>query len=340
MTKRIIVAAVVAVVAIAGSVAAIALSDDNNADDDRDRPLAALAEQLDDQFEVGELLEGLIERLLGDEDLTEIPEGVLGLLDSLLGDLISPRRDEPMGPGAAPRSDRDRDKAQKDKPKEEKAPKDKPGKDKPGKDKPGKDKPGKDKPGKDKPGKDKAPGKPERGFPFDGEPFGDFDFRFDQDREFPFGFPFDGEPFGDFDFRFDQDREFPFGFPFGGEPFGDFDFRFDQDREFPFGFPFFGDSPLEDFLEDGRISPEEARQLERFFRDGFGGDIFRFDLVPPGTDRPSLILPDVLLEGLDAIPFQEFFADGEVTPREREALRRALDEWLNGLLERFDAANG
>ncbi len=335
MTKRIIVAAVVAVVAIAGSVAAIALSDDNNADDDRDRPLAALAEQLDDQFEVGELLEGLIERLLGDEDLTEIPEGVLGLLDSLLGDLISPRRDEPMGPGAAPRSDRDRDKAQKDKPKEEKAPKDKPGKDKPGK-----DKPGKDKPGKDKPGKDKAPGKPERGFPFDGEPFGDFDFRFDQDREFPFGFPFDGEPFGDFDFRFDQDREFPFGFPFGGEPFGDFDFRFDQDREFPFGFPFFGDSPLEDFLEDGRISPEEARQLERFFRDGFGGDIFRFDLVPPGTDRPSLILPDVLLEGLDAIPFQEFFADGEVTPREREALRRALDEWLNGLLERFDAANG
>ena len=76
--------------------------------------------------------------------------------------------------------------------------------------------------------------------------------------------------------------------------------------------------------------------MERFFRDGFGGDIFRFDLVPPGTDRPSLILPDVLLEGLDAIPFQEFFADGEVTPREREALRRALDEWLNGLLERFD----
>jgi len=282
MTKRIIVAAVVAVVAIAGSVAAIALSDDNNDNDDRDRPLAALAEELDDEFEVGELLEGFIERLLGDEDFAEIPEGVLGLLDTLLGDLISPRGDEPRGPEAAPRSEHDGKKAPGDKPKKDKAP-------------------------KDNTKRDKAPKDLDRGFPF-----------------------------GGFEFRFDQDREFPFGFPFGGEPFGDFDFRFDQDREFPF----FGDSPLGDFLEDGRISPEEARQLERFFRDGFAGDVFRFDIVPPGTDRPSPFLPDGLLEGLDAIPFREFFADGEVTPREREALRQALDEWLNGLLERFDAANG
>ena len=267
MTKRITVAAVVAVVAIAGSVAAIALSDDNNDNDDRDRPLAALAEELDDEFEVGELLEGFIERLIGDEDFAEIPEGVLGLLDTLLGDLISPRGDEPRGPEAAPRSEHDGKKAPGDKPKKDKAP-------------------------KDRPKRNKAPEGPDRGFPF------------------------------------------------GGEPFGDFDFRFEQDGEFPFGFPFFGDSPLGDFLEDGRISPEEARQLERFFRDGFAGDVFRFDIVPPGTDRPPPFLPDGLLEGLDAIPFREFFADGEVTPREREALRQALDEWLNGLLERFDAANG
>lgn len=124
--------------------------------------------------------------------------------------------------------------------------------------------------------------------------------------------PTDRRPFGGF--AFPDGRDFPFfgqGFPFGAEPFGD-------------------------FFADGRLSPEEARELEPLFQEGFAGDIFRFEVAPPETDRIPPGLPDALLEGLGALPFREFFADGELTPREREALCQGLNEWLDSLFERLD----
>ena len=125
--------------------------------------------------------------------------------------------------------------------------------------------------------------------------------------------------------------------------------------EFPFPRIFPGESPLDEFLEDGRITPEEAEELRRWFEELFGGEGFgfgfglepgqvppgrgfRFDFAPPQTDRrPGL--PDVLLEGLAQLPLREFLADGELTPEEREALRGALNEWLDGLFARIDARN-
>ena len=93
-TQRILIAGVVAVVLIAGSVAAIALSDDS--DSEPEQPLVALAdEDQEETSKLDELFEGLFEGFLGDGgSSSEIPDRVLDLLDLLRSDLIAPDRDD------------------------------------------------------------------------------------------------------------------------------------------------------------------------------------------------------------------------------------------------------
>jgi hypothetical protein len=321
-TKRILIAAVAAVVLIAGSVAAIALVDDSD-DDRRDGPLVALAEQFEGQFESGDLLEGLIERFLREGRGSEMPDRIFDLFDALRDDLI-PRGAEEFG---------ERDAAPP--PKAEKAPKVKP----PKRDEDSTAKP----PKEEKPSKEKAPKRDDPGsalevLPFFGEGFlGDspLDEFLEDGRITP-------EEAAELERWLETFGGGIFGFGFGDDGFG-FDLPPFEGFAFPqapqFGVPF-GGLPLDEFLEDGRISPDEARELERLFRDSFPGGVFRFEFVPPETDRPLPGLPDALFEGLRDMPFREFFADGELTPREREALRQAMNEWLSRIFERFDAANG
>ena len=106
-----------------------------------------------------------------------------------------------------------------------------------------------------------------------------------------------------------------------------------------FGLPF-GDLPFGEFFADGRISPEEARELERLVAEGFPRGIFSFEFAPPDTDRAFRDLPQGLLDGLAGLPFREFFSDRELTSAEQEALRNALNSWLDGVFERFPSASG
>lgn len=328
LTKRIIIAAVAAAVLIAGSVAAIALIDDD--DDEREGPLVALAEEIEDRLEDGGLLEGLIDRLLGEGDgpsgelfeefLRRFGEGGDGGLPDRLFEFFGDLRDdlEPAQPHAAP---------------EPQAP----------------------------PHDERDHDRPRRGRPFRDQDRAPFDgFRFGP-GDGPFFFPFGGDGlFGGEQFdRFLEDgvitpeeaeelrnllREmfgegYGFGFGYGpGEPFL-FPAEPFGDRDVPGFIAPFGDLPLDEFLADGRISPDEARELERLFRESVPGGVFRFEFVPPVTDRAQVI-PDVFLEGLTMLPFREFLADGELSPEERELLRAAVNEWLDGLFARIDERQG
>lgn len=324
MTKRLIIAAVAATLAIAGSVAVMALVDDS---DDDDRGLSALTEDIDDDRDGADqdVLLDMMERFFTDEGAAELPELLFDFLDELGDDLLPPSRDGIRGPDTPP-GQRDRDQT---------------------------------------PQGDALPpgfGRPFRGDGPDALPFEGFGFRFDPDGDAPFGFPFfEGSPFDGLleggqlspdearalqEWFFQQFGALEDGFAFGLPDFslGDPDEKKEpkpdkppkdkatEDREFALPF---GDGRLDEFLEDGRISPEEARELERLFRESFGGGIFRFQFVPPETDRLNRGLPDGLLESLGDLPFREFFSDGELTPREREALREALNDWLDRIFERF-----
>jgi hypothetical protein len=327
LSKRILIAAVVAVVLVAGSVTAIALIDDD--DDRRDGPLIALAEEieerLDDREGIGGVVEEFLDRLLDEGD--DAPRGILeellrrfgrGERDGELRDRVFEffgdlREDlEPAEPFAAPA------------PEEPPVPA----------------------PGPDRPRRDRRPFRGEERAPFEG-----FGFRFDPGGEqfvFPFG---DGDLFAPFledgvitpeeaeELR-NRLREMfggAFGFGFGpAEPFILPGFPFGDPEQPRFGAPF-GDLPLDEFLADGHISPDEARELERLFRDSVPGGVFRFEFVPPVTDQ---VVPDVFLEGLAMLPFREFLADGELSGEERDLLRAAVNEWLEGLFARIDERSG
>jgi hypothetical protein len=192
-------------------------------------------------------------------------------------------------------------------------------------------------------------GKPFDGEPFDSHSFEGFGFPFDPERGYFFGAPFfDGSPLEEFleDGQITPDEAAELERFFGEGLRGEFGFGFEGLPEgfivpgLPgFGFPF-GGLPLEEFLEDGHISPDEARELERLFRERTPGGVFRFEFVPPTTDRPVPGIPEALLEGLSTLPFREFLADGELSPEEREALREALNEWLTRLFERIETRQG
>lgn len=99
--------------------------------------------------------------------------------------------------------------------------------------------------------------------------------------------------------------------------------------------PRIGDLPLEEFLQDGRITPDEARELERLWREAAPDAMFNFGYVPPDTDA-SPPIPDGLFEGLRGLPFGEFLADGELTPEEQEILRAGVNEWLDRIFGRVN----
>ena len=337
-TKKLLIVAAAAVILIGGSVAAIAITDDSG-DNRRDEPLLSAADGFEGPADLRDLLGGVFQQFLTDERLVqELPGLVDGLLDRLGNDLFSDLD------GASDRNDADSDaqrKAPKDKgSKDDKAPKDKASKG---------EKAPKDKASKgEKAPKDAGPGetRDDEGAFRDG-PFEGFEIPRGPGRFFPDGFPFGGDLFRDSpldEFLADgwlTPEESDAAQQWFDERFGGFGFGFDFEapafpRDMPrFDGPF-GDIPLDEFLEDGRISPDEARELERLLRESFPGGAFRFEFVPPVTDRRLPQVPDALLEGLAGIPFREFFADGELTPRERQALRGALNEWLDRLFQRFD----
>ena len=326
-TKRLIIAAVAATLAIAGSVAVMALVDDS---DDEDRGLSALTEAIDDDRDGGDedVLLDMMERFFSDEGASAFPELLFDFLDELGDDLLPLSRDGTRG-SDTPQGQRDRDQA---------------------------------------PERDGLPpgfGRPFRGDGPDALPFDGFGFRFDPDGDAPFDLPFfEGSPFEALledgrlspaearalqEWFLQQFGALEDGFAFGLPDFslGDPDEKKEPKPDKPpkpdkdkatgdreFALPC-GDGRLDEFLEDGRISPEEARELERLFRESFGGGVFRFQFVPPETDRLNRGLPDGLLESLGDLPFREFFSDGELTPREREALREALNDWLDRIFERF-----
>ncbi len=309
MSKRLIIAGAVAALLIAGSLTAIALSGDSE-DDDPEGLFGAIAEKFDEDFEPEGLLKGLFEDEGGGERLAAM---LLDLLDALRHDFDPvPGHQEnevdkqPRGPDdKAPEAPEGRGPRFSDRDRDERP---------------------------------RSPDNRSRGRAFPD--------RFE--GEFPFGVPFlQGSPLEEFL----QDGQITpeeaealqrwFLERFGADEFG-FDFR-GFGEEFPqgfgeFGFPF-GDLPLDEFLRDGHISPDEAAELERLFRQSVPGGIFRFEFVPPDRDLPRFGLSDAFLEGLADLPLREFLADGELTPREREELRRALNHWLDMLFERFDAAN-
>ena len=109
MTKRLIIAAVAATVAIAGSVAVMALVDDS---DDEDRGLSALTEAIDDDRDDGDedVLLDMMERFFSNEGASALPELLFDFLDELGDDLLPPSRDGTRGPDT-PRGQRDRDQA-------------------------------------------------------------------------------------------------------------------------------------------------------------------------------------------------------------------------------------
>jgi hypothetical protein len=313
-TRKLLIAAVAAVVLIGGSVAAIALTDDSD-DDDRDRPFLALAEEFEGGFEGDELLEQFIERFLEGGDRGALSDRLRDLFGDLRGDLRPPERERPREPEVAPLPEPERDQRR----------------------------------------RDEAPRRRARPFredrdqaaPFRGDRFDGFGFEFGPGGGLPFDL-FKGSPLEEFledgritpEERAELERWFAESLGAGG--FG-FEFRLDDlDRGFVFpegpgfGLPF-GELPFRDFLEDGRISPDEATELDRLLRELFPEGVFDFELAPPATDRPLRALPDALREGLADLPFREFLADGELTPREREALRRALNELIDRLFARFDA---
>lgn len=303
-TKRILIAAVAAAVLIAGSVAAIAVVDDGGDDDDdeKGRPLFALIDELDEEFEAGEVLEQLFERFLEEQRSGDLSGRVLDMLDTLRGDLVPPSPPPEVAPLPEPEDPPRRD----------------------------------DRPRDDRPRDDRRRHEP-------GEPFEGFGFRFGPGGEIPF---LEDSPLDEFledgHLTLEEREELQawfrhrFGEVFGFEIPGD-GFAFPPEGLVPPEDPVeppFDDLPLDEFLEDGRISPDEARELERLFRERFHG-VFRFEFVPPETDRPQSQLPDALLEGLRDLPFREFLADGELSPEEREILREALNAWLDRVFERF-----
>ena len=344
-TKRMLIAGIAAAVLIGGSVTAIALSD---SDDDRDSVVAAAG--FDDRGDDEGLLGELFERF-GDGDgrpelgglLDEIFRGLAGLeegeLRDRLRDFFGSLRDDlmplvpegeaapapPFGEGA-PEGDRHRDVPRRfDRDDDQALP-------------------------FEGFGFHFGPG--EEGFRFFGPGEDGFGFRFGPGEEgFEFfgpgeGFRFFGE--GELDEKerdklrkelekaFDEffgNGQFGFGFGFPGQPFVVPGIPFDGPGSFEFFAPF-GELPLDEFLSDGRITPDEARELERLYREGLGDRVPEFG--PPLTDRAPA-LPEGLFEALRALPFREFFADGELTPREREVLRDGLNTWLDGIFERFDS---
>jgi hypothetical protein len=320
-TKRIIIAAVAAAVLIGGSVAAIAVIDDSD-DDHRDGPLAMLAEEFGDEFEGRDLLEGLIERFLNDGGTTDLTDRIFDLFDALSEDLVPPSRDDFEKPDDEFAYPDPGDQRKKDR-----------------------DRPGRKRPFDD----ERKDGKPFDRERFDSHSFEGFGFPFDPERGHFFGAPFfDGSLLEEFleDGRITPDEAAELERFFAEGLRGEFGFGFEGFPEgfivpeFPgFGFPF-GGLPLDEFLEDGHISPDEARELERLFRESTPGGVFRFEFVPPTTDRPVPGIPEAFLEGLSTLPFREFLADGELSPEEREALREALNEWLTRLFERIEARQG
>ena len=347
-TKKIIIAVAVAAVSIAGTLAAVALIDD---DDGHEQRVTAPAEEAEEPLDRENLLGDLFDRfrdedgIAGVEELLEElfggladggeGEGALGdrlreLFEALRDDLrpLQPEDADPPQPFGDALPDPD-------------APRDVP------------------RPFRD--GGDAFPfegfgfrfGPDEGGFRFFGpgdEGFGFFDpgegfFEFFGERGAPFG---DGRFFGDGELgprereqlerwlqEFFANGEFGFGFGLPGQPFVVPGVPFGQPGS-PGFVPPLGDLPLGEFLEDGVITPDEARELERLFRERAAGDGFGFEVFPPQTDRAPLV-PELFLDGLRALPFREFFADGELTLREREALRQALNEWLTGVFEGIDA---
>lgn len=300
-TKRIIIAAVAAAVLIAGSVAVIALVDDGDDDDERERPLFALIDELDEEVEAGEFLEQLFEELFARERGADLAEGLFDLLDTLRDDLRPPPVPQPE---VAPLPEE---------PPRPAAPDD-------------------DRPERDR---DRREHRHDRELPPPGEGFEGFGLPFLE------GFPLD-DFLDDGHLSPEERAELEAFLRHRLDEIFDFD-RFDEPFAFPPDVPPafpdapFGDLPLDEFLEDGRISPDEARELERLFRDRFHG-VFRFEFVPPEIDRPPAPdLPDALLEGLRDIPFREFLADGELSPEEQEIVRNALNEWLDRVFERLGA---
>lgn len=304
--RRLIIAGAVAALLIAGSLTAIAVTGDSD-DDDPEGLFGAITEKFDEDFESEDLLGGALKDFFGDGDGGERLAAMLLDLLKVLGrdlDLDQGHLEEDMEEFAVPRRGDDDLR----------------------------DGPGRRGPRFSERDRDERPGP-----------------RDDRFRgELPFGMPFfEGSPLEEF-LRDGQitPEEAEALHRWFMERFASDEFRFDFEgfgEEFPrgfgeFGFPF-GDLPLDEFLHDGHISPDEAAELEHLFRQSVPGGIFRFEFVPPDSDRPRSSLSDALLEGLRDLPFREFFADGELTLREREELRRALNHWLDMLFERLDASN-
>ena len=349
-TKTMIIALAVAAVLIAGSVTAIALTDSDDSGDDGDR--SALADILDGERPLDDLLGPFLERFADGSDGEGLPPGVLEELLRVFGsDLLPPGSFEPprLDEDKAPKAPKaKKDEAPKDKAKKDEAPKDEAKKDEAPKDP--KDQDPNDDSFRDRTPRDGVPGDDsgrQRRPRFAGPRF-DFGLPipgFDRPRDG--GFPFT-ELLEEFlaDGRISPDeadelrRLFSEGFAGG---FFDLPAVPDQPFAVPdgalFGLPF-GDLPFGEFFADGRISPEEARELERLVAEGFSRGIFSFEFAPPDTDRAFRDLPQGLLDGLAGLPFREFFSDRELTSAEQEALRNALNSWLDGVFERFPSASG
>ena len=330
LTKRMIIAAAAAAVLIGGSVAALALTDDDD-DGDSGRSLAAIAGELDEAIDLEDVVEELIDRIMSGTGSDDGPAGRLpdlleqlfeqgledrpgtlselfeGFLDDLGRDLapaepLVPPEAAPLDPGEAP-----------PRPAPDPVP---------------------------------VPGHEDDAFGFE---FGPRDRPFG--RFFPFGGRFDGdgpfllpdsdlrdllrEFFGDGRFtpneRGELRRLLPEGFDPRGFAFPLPDGGFFVPSDPGFAAPF-GDLPLERFFADGRLTPDEARELQRLFEDRFPGGTFEFRVAPEPSDAP-----DALFDRLGELPLREFLEDGVLTPREQAALESALDRWLEQLFGRFGA---